>query len=421
MSLGKPSDSPFRALLECLEGETPFAVRVVDVEEGVDDLQLRSSRSGEPYRQLLALVRRGGYPLGWTRIPIANDGKVSLNGLAALADEVPIPTASDARDNVGDEAMRPLLTVVIATCASVESTIRCVEAIRAGDDGPLEVVVVENRPRGSTVRIALEEHFLDGPPVRYVEETRPGLANARNAGLREARGTLVAFTDDDVIVDAAWAPAIRHAFAAMPQVDCVTGLIAPLEFETAAQVRLERFANYGKGFDARLYSLERPPPDQPLFPYTAGHLGSGANMAFRTEKLRALRGFDPALGTGTPARGSEDLDIYIRLIHAGGELAYEPRAIVWHRHPNTEDGLRRRAFDYGVALGALVGKHIVMESHRWAIIALMPKGFRYLTDPKSRKNASRDRTFPRRLVWLERVGFIYGPIAYLTSRLRTSR
>jgi len=38
MSLGKPSDSPFRALSECLEGATPFAVRVVDVEEGVDDL-----------------------------------------------------------------------------------------------------------------------------------------------------------------------------------------------------------------------------------------------------------------------------------------------------------------------------------------------------------------------------------------------
>ncbi len=421
MSLDKAPEGPFRALSECLEGEAPFAVRVVDLEKGVDPLHLGASGSGEPYRQMLALVRRDGNPLGWISMPVDADGAVSLNALLVLAEVKPRLVVSDPSDDGTDEAMGPLLTVVVATCASVESTIRCVEAIRAGDEGPLEIIVVENRPRGSTVQFALEEHFRDGAPVRYVEETRRGLASARNAALRDARGDLIAFTDDDVIVDAAWAPAIRRAFEAMPDVSCVTGLIAPLELETAEQVRLERFANYGKGFEARLYALDRPPQDQPLFPYTAGHLGSGANMAFRTANLRALGGFDPALGTGTPARGCEDLDICIRLLHAGGELAYEPRAIVWHRHPDTEKGLRQRAFDYGVALGALVSKHVAMESHRWRVIALVPKGFRYLTNPQSLKNVSRDATFPRRLVWLERLGLLYGPIAYLTSRLRTSR
>jgi hypothetical protein len=231
----------------------------------------------------------------------------------------------------------------------------------------------------------------------------------------------VAFTDDDVVVDSVWAPALLAAFAAMPRVVCITGLIAPLELETAAQLSLERFANYGKGFIPRVYVIDRPPPDQPLFPYTAGHFGSGANMAFRTSELRALGGFDPALGTGTPARGSEDLDICIRVLQAGGELVYEPRAIVWHRHPDTAQGVRKRAFDYGVALGALIGKHVAMGPNRCSIISRIPKGLRYLTDPESRKNVSRGADFPSRLIWLERVGLLYGPIAYLISWLRTSR
>ena len=77
------------------------------------------------------------------------------------------------------------------------------------------------------------------------------MGRARNAGLRVARGTIVAFTDDDVIVDPAWAPAVLDAFARTPDVDCVTGLILPLEFETAAQLSVERFASYGKGFVPR--------------------------------------------------------------------------------------------------------------------------------------------------------------------------
>ncbi len=415
----------FRTLSECLDDDGPFAIRIVDVEQRVDRLQLQASRSGESYQRLLALVRRHGCPIGWVSIRVSADDAVSLTPIHALAERTPIPgppaeylngwhaPAARAADELP-------LTVVVCTCAQVESVIGCVEAILA-NAGPLEVIVVENRPRGSTVADALSQRFAGDPRIRCVNEAAPGLGRARNAGLRAATGTLVAFTDDDVTVDAAWIPALRRAFAAHPEASCVAGLIAPLELETPEQVSLERFANYGKGFASRVYSLRDPPRDQPLFPYTAGHFVSGANIAFRTAELRRLGGFDPALGTGTPSRGSEDLDVCIRTLRAGAQLVYEPRAIVWHRHPDTEAGLRQRAFDYGVALGSLVGKHVLMEPHRWAIVSRVPGGVRYLLDPNSRKNASRGPGFPARLVWLERLGLLYGPFAYLISRFVGSR
>jgi O-antigen biosynthesis protein len=409
--------------IECLDGQTPVAVRVIDLECGASELRLPLSSGGISYRCLLALVRQEGFPLGWTALPVAPDGTVSLHALA-LGVEVRLPSSDmPAIQAQSDPPTSPLpqdlseslLSIVVATCANVESVVRCVEAIQSGADGPYEVIVVENRPWRSTVERALGERFPGDGRVRYVEEHRPGLACARNAGLRAARGGLVAFTDDDVIVDPAWVPAVRAAFAATPDVDCVTGLILPLELETPTQLLVERFAGYAKGFLPRVYSLAEPPSDQPLFPYTAGYFGSGANMAFRTEALRKLGGFDPLLGTGTPARGCEDLDICIRVLQAGSRLAYEPRAIIWHRHPDTHAHLRRRAFDYGAALGAMLTKHLLTGPNRWGMVSRVPQAIRYYVSPESRKNATRGERFPRSLTRLERAGLLYGPFAYLAS------
>jgi GT2 family glycosyltransferase len=239
--------------------------------------------------------------------------------------------------------------------------------------------------------------------------------------VRAARGDVIAFTDDDVVVDPGWIRSLREAFAAQPEVGCVTGLILPLELETPTQLLVERFASYAKGFLARNYSLERPPVDQPLFPYTAGYFGSGANVAFRAEVIRELGGFDPALGTGTSARGGEDLDVFLRVLQSGRSLAYEPRAMVWHRHPADDRRLRLRAFDYGTALGATLTKQLAVGPRRRRILSLAPQGLGYFLSPASRKNAGRTHGFPRALVALELTGVLWGPLAYLASVLRTRR
>lgn len=406
-------------LSDHLDGEAPAAVRVIDVENGIGVIRLSPSRSGESYRRLLALLRCNGEPLGWIALPVSSDGEVSLEPLADSFDGVPQPRSSETGSPGVD--VKSLLSVVVTTCADTEMLLRCVEAIRACGDESLEIVVVENRPVLSTVQRALEDRYGGDERVRYLEEYRRGLSRARNAGLNAAQGELVAFTDDDILVDRAWLRTIRTAFERAPSVDCVTGLILPSELETQSQILVERFASFGKGFTRRTYTLADPPLDQPLFPYTAGYFGSGANMAFRTEALHRLGGFDPALGTGTRARGGEDLDICIRLLHAGGQLAYEPGVIVWHRHPDMPARLRQQVFGYGVGLGAMLSKQIVTGPDRWSIVSRALEGARYFTHPESRKNAARGPLFPRDLTRLERIGMIYGPLAYLTSRLERVR
>jgi glycosyltransferase involved in cell wall biosynthesis len=382
-----------------LDVETPVAVRVIELEQGLPDLQLSPARTGKPYRSLLALIRVDRSPVGWISCPLTADGNIPQAELVAVSESLAaLGSGLPGKADPPPVANSPL-SVVVTTCAE-ESVVRCVERIVSDSRRPLEVIVVENRPQRSTVESALRKRFGDDESIRYVEESRPGLSFARNAGLREAQGEIVAFTDDDI------------------DVDCVTGLILPLELENPVQLLIERFASFGKGFTPRVYSLSAPPLNQPLFPYAAGHFGSGANMAFRVSSIRELGGFDSALGAGTPARGGEDLDICIRTLRDGKILAYEPKAIVWHRHPDTSDRLRRQAFEYGVGLGAMLGKHILFGPDRWEILSRAPRGVRYFRDPSSRKNVARGPRFPRALSRLERIGVLFGPIAYLASRVR---
>ncbi len=424
--------------------EAPIAVHAVDVAQPFQDLQLGRSRGGDLYRALALFVRCAARPLGWTVVSVppsetvpatlveqACRSQVALAATArhtgapeteplahaALKPKRHAPVALDARR--GEERM---ISVVVPTCAAGDRILSCVRAILQHADRPLEVIVVENRPgAGSSVRANLLDAFGHDTRVRYAEEPRPGLSNARNAGLDSARGGLVAFVDDDVIVDEHWLSSLRSVHDAHPDVACITGLILPLELETEAQILIERFSALAKGCSARRFSLDTPREDMPLFPYTAGHFGSGANMAFSRAVLRALGGFDPVLGTGTPGRGGEDLDVCIRLILTGHTVLYEPRALAWHRHPDTMERLERHAFSYGAGLGAMVTKHLLYGGERRRLARLIPGGIRYLLDMGSRKNITKGRDFPRRLERRERLGILYGPVAYLHSRQHARR
>ena len=100
------------------------------------------------------------------------------------------------------------LSVVICTRDRPRELHRCLGALRAQHAAPLEIVVVDNSAQRSAQ--ATCEAF---PEVRYVHEPRPGLSIARNAGIAASRGSLIAFTDDDVEVHAVGRPS-SHAYSA---------------------------------------------------------------------------------------------------------------------------------------------------------------------------------------------------------------
>jgi hypothetical protein len=81
-------------------------------------------------------------------------------------------------------------------------------------------------------------------------------------------------------------------------------------------------------------------------------------MAFRRDVLRELGGFDDALDTGASLPGGGDLEMFYRVIRAGGVLVYEPSYMVFHEHRHSETDLQRQYFTWGLGFMAFVGKHL---------------------------------------------------------------
>ncbi|WP_234286139.1 glycosyltransferase family A protein, partial [Streptomyces venezuelae] len=125
------------------------------------------------------------------------------------------------------------------------------DSLLAQDHPDHELIVVDNAPRTTATHTLVTRGYAGR--VRYVREDTPGLAVAHNTGLAAAEGTVVAFTDDDVIADPHWLTALTAPFAADPGLGCVTGLILPARLSTPAQVLLESHGGFAKGFAPRLY------------------------------------------------------------------------------------------------------------------------------------------------------------------------
>jgi cellulose synthase/poly-beta-1,6-N-acetylglucosamine synthase-like glycosyltransferase len=260
--------------------------------------------------------------------------------------------------------------------------------------------------------------------MRVMAEPRPGASAARNRGLAAAAGEIVAFTDDDTVVDRGWLRALAGRFVAEPDADCVTGLVLPGELETAAQIWFERSGNaFAPRYQRASYAggpftvtnRYADDPYQPASVYRLGEYGTGSNMALRASVLRGLGGFDEALGPGTPAMAGEDILLFLRLLSRGGRLAYEPGAFVRHWHRRDLDELVHQTRSYGIGLTAMLTATVRRDPrHLWGLARTILPGINLLL----RGEAVRSTPPPRVLVGAKRVGMLIGPVAYLRGGRR---
>jgi GT2 family glycosyltransferase len=431
LALG-PGPAPAPALAD------PVLVGQVELSRGVGDIAA-PAHPGPPYAAVRLLVRLHGQPLGFVTLPLV-DGRLAASAIAEqvsgqlrsqvnahLVEDGLEPVASIMAAGVGavrDSRCRrrpaggrsgPLVTVVVATRDRPQSLARCLRALAALTYAPFEVVVVDNAPSTRETLAVVQQRSGQDARVRYVRELRPGVSCARNRGLGEARGELVAFTDDDVVVDSGWLDGVVRGFDRSPSVACVTGLVPSARLDTAEQRYFDRRVSWALGCTPRRYDRRGDLEASPLYPYTAGQFGTGANFAFRTAVLRNLGGFDEALGPGTPAAAGEDLDLFVRTILAGHAIAYEPAAVVWHHHRDELGQLRRQLFNYGVGLAAFATKYLSDRRTAHDVLVRLPGGLRHLRGIA--KRVERPAELPRTVLTAELLGLAWGPIAYGLGRL----
>jgi GT2 family glycosyltransferase len=238
------------------------------------------------------------------------------------------------------ESVEPSVSVVICTRNRPEALEKCLWSIRSLSPPPNEIIVVDNDPL-SGLSQATTAAF---PEVRYVREPRPGLSAARNTGIRNCVGEIIAFTDDDVMVHSGWIRAIRDVFHD-PDVIATTGLVLPAELATHAQYAFQvgdigwALGYRALDFDQNFF-ISRKRVGAPVW-----QIGAGANMSFRRGAFERVGFFDERLGAGTSGC-SEDSELWYRLLAEGYRCRYEPAAVVFHIHRSDWKGLSDQTYNY---------------------------------------------------------------------------
>lgn len=273
--------------------------------------------------------------------------------------------------------MTPSVTVVL--CAfTMQRCDEVMDALRSvlGQQPPPDQVVVVIDHNDELLAWMRDEVTALGPAggtVGVVPSEGPqGLSGARNTGVTQATGEVVAFLDDDAVAEPGWLAALLSPYAD-PAVVAVGGWVEPLwEGERPAWFPDEFGWVVGCSYRGLPESLA--PIRNPI----------GANMSFRRDALDLAGGFSARVGrTGSDGRGDEETELSIRVLRAlpGSRILLQPTARVRHHVPEsraTWQYFRHRCYAEGLSkalISDLVGVQSALASERAYVRSTLPHGF----------------------------------------------
>lgn len=303
------------------------------------------------------------------------------------------------------------VSVVICTRNRADQLHTCLTLLQQLVCQPEEIIVVDNAPIDQSTLETVEKFNR----VKYVKEPRIGLNIARNTGIKNAKLPIIAYVDDDVIVDSLWVYRVHETFR-NTSIAAMTGLVIATELDTAAQVMFEKSWSFNRGYTDKVYdnqyinrTLSEGPP--------VWEIGAGANMAFRKNVFTEVGLFDEILDVGA-AGCNGDSEMWFRILIAGHSIAYNPRAVVYHEHRKEIAGLKKQIFYYmrGFTAAALLQQEQLQNAgYKHHIYQVLPRY--YL--PKIKQSLL--HYHKNDTIWVELQGIISGLVFYNRNRKKSTR
>ena len=216
----------------------------------------------------------------------------------------------------------PRVSVVVCSYNGGATLEQCLRSLVHLTYPDYEVIVIDDGASDDTSAIATR--FA----VRYIHTENGGLGRARNLGIAESTGEIVAFIDADAYADPDW---LFH-------------MVNALEEQEAAAVGGPNVCPPGDGFVAQCVDHAPGNPTHVLIDDELAEHVPGCNMAYRKEALQAIGGFDMV-----HKAAGDDVDVCWKLLARQMRIAFAPSAVVWHHRRSTVRGFLRQQSGYGFA------------------------------------------------------------------------
>ena len=279
----------------------------------------------------------------------------------------------------------PRISIVIATYNRADQLLETLESVIQQDlpASEWECIVVDNNSADDTQkRFAKFAEIHREFSLRIVREEQQGLSYARNRGIEESCGDIIAIIDDDELVNKEFARGYLELFDDYQNAVAAGGKVVP---------------RYPSGKPSWLSHFSEVPIANPtswgnsICKFPKGKIPAGGNMAFRREILLKYGGFDTSLGrVGGKLTGGEESDLFERLANDGVEFWYVPNSIIYHiigKEKLTADYFKRLSCNTGVSqrhraelhhrlsglyIGEIIKWGITLVLAVWYLLSLRP-------------------------------------------------
>ena len=399
------------------QGRLRAPARVIDLEITQLDQDHLAEIDVARYNSIWCLSREFGHPEEISFWDVADESHISPGALCQRGHPGETPVAPDVD---ADSVIHPLAEITIVICTRNRPTQlrRVLGSLKGQSDADFRVLVVDNAPSTPATAEIVKDFDLDR--CEYIVEPRPGLSRARNRALDHVSTELVAWLDDGEVADMHWVRCVKEGFRHASSPNAVCGLMLPAELESEAQVRFEQYGGFNKGRGLSPEVLRAGTSDalNPLYPLPA--IGSGGNMAFRVEALRAIGGFDPHLGAGTRTHGGEETRAFALMLRSGSSILHWPDAITWHFHRREMSALHQQFFGYSAGLSAFYAS--LIRSNPRITLELLKLAPYVIRDLDVRGENLRvghlPDDFPKSLLHASRKGYLQGAFLYVYEVLK---
>jgi cellulose synthase/poly-beta-1,6-N-acetylglucosamine synthase-like glycosyltransferase len=229
---------------------------------------------------------------------------------------------------------QPFVSVIVPVRDGASTIAGCLDAILATDYPPdrREILAVDNASTDTTADL------IRARPVRYLHEPERGVSNARNRGISESSGEILAFVDADCLVEPQWLTELVRPFEDQ-EVGGVSGDLKHAPAKNAAERQSVRLLGNWQQFAFT---------SNPAYPITA-------NAAYRRDVLDRIGLFDPQMTR------AQDVELGLRFQERSGRrLAYAERATARHQNRSTQLGFFRQQLGWAYGAGLVGAKYAAM-------------------------------------------------------------